>query len=296
MGRKGFNTLMLVLFVWNSVLSISCANKSDPQESDHSLAIEEAQYWIDQSQPDRAIEILTPYLNSDTIDQAERVRLTLASAYVSRSGVDLAQLISVIKRSGEFANKMGTNFSEIESKVFQYLGANPELADSRETFLVLKQVYRTLLTVIETVELLDGFPTAQPEKQSDLQKAITLLSQSPFPLSTGSILYRGILRFIDFQMNLKYQKYFNSIQFCKVTPQTFYSELKTIEVDFVSLLEDFEQGLTKPQEQSRIRNFENQIKSELEKIYTQPLKEQELYEIQLSIKKLLSTDVEVLCL
>lgn len=295
MGRQGFSTLVMVFFVWNSMLSISCANKSDPQTSDHSLAVEEAQYWIDQNQPDRAIEILSPLLSTPDSDAAERIRLTLASAYVSRSGVDLVQLIAVIKKSREFSSEIGTNISDVESKVLQYIGANPDLADSREVFLVLIQVYRTIFTIIETVELLEQFPTANPGQQPDLQQAIRILRESPTPLSNGSVLYRGMLRFIDFQMNLKSQKYFSSIQICKITRDSFFSELKRVENDFVGILEDLEQGLTKPKDQSRIRNFKTQVQEELNKIYSQSFHEQELYEIQLSLNRWLSPDGEGLC-
>jgi hypothetical protein len=295
MGRHSFNTLVCVLFVWISVLSISCAKESGANVEAETAAIDEAQYWIDQNDPDRAIAILSPMLTETPVSaEQERVRLVLASAYVSRSGVDLAKLVQALKRVRKFSAQVGGTLSDVESKVIRYINANPKLGANKETILIVQQAYRGILTVIETIELLEQLPLAIPERQPDLKYAIGLLQTNSETFSSGAYLYRGILKFIDLQMNIRARVYFRNLRLCQLSQETFFFNLKILEADFVGVLQDLEVGLSQPKDQTKIKNFRVKAQTELQKVYDQPLNEQELFEIERMLQILLNEE-DTLC-
>ncbi|MCB0406581.1 MAG: hypothetical protein KDD34_00175 [Bdellovibrionales bacterium] len=259
-----FNTLTRLFCVFHTMVLISCSSGTDSknQTSEVKTAIQEAQYWIDNNNADTAIQVLTPYFESLSLDPSEhsRVQITLASAYVQKAGIQMAEFVQFLKRLKNLSQPKTAEETAKQLRMQKILEKSVRKDDDRKNIQSILKGIQAIYDVIDFFSVLSTLPLPKFENESYLFQALDILSvDSPY-WSHGNYLYRGTLKFIQIQVHIQHREYFKSVLSCNKNFDLFVKdELQTFKNDVLNLLYDISKGLVKLSDKKHVENWTKDI-------------------------------------
>ncbi len=271
-----YHLAVLALVILTS-LFVSCSGSMDSseEESEEQKAIKEAEYWVDQDQPDRSIELLNPYLNEKMVSiEQNRMRQVLASAYIKRSGIELEDFVEFLGQLKKLSSLTENLEEEIDQKIQLALAANPALKPNEEDRDIIVSFYRLLFILGDIVELIDVLPYTENSGRPDLERAIEILDVENSLTPLGQKLYKASLRLILINGKIRNKEYFSSLELCPVAYANFSKEMNSFQKDITLFLKNLHSALPKSQ-----RDIDKVLKS-VQGFSVDTLDEPELERIQ----------------
>lgn len=241
-----FNNLRGLLTVFCTGLLISCSgqNHQNSAPNQRQLAVEEASYWIDNNDPGRAIQILSPWLDSTEVSfEQNQIKLVLSSAYVSRSGIEMTGFVAFLKKLKNLSSDQNKVFELMEEQLSFLVSVNPEWRDAEDSKKYIFKFYKFLFVASQLVELANSLPMPRPGGGADLEMAIRLISPDNELMTSGNFLFRGALQLFLINYNIKNNHYFKSFERCPLSLSSLESDLNNIRSALLGVLSDMTKAL-----------------------------------------------------
>ncbi|MCB9025324.1 MAG: hypothetical protein H6625_03330 [Bdellovibrionaceae bacterium] len=242
----------LPLYLIFSIFISACGNtweERTPSEYDRAVQ------FIDQKDYNSAILILGSMLQKNSNDQ--QARILLSSAYVGRSGLSFRKLIAMNQNIGDVSSVKPNSYEQKALKTINHLKSknNPSLDEGQnKTLLILEKIYAFKIYVNNFLSTFAAIPSIQKKSQVlDLQNAIDLLEAST-NLSTGLVLYRGLLRLVVFNYNLTSEYNLKESINCKTNVYELSLKINDMFYDIKGILSDLSLGIASKKKKKIIKD------------------------------------------
>ncbi len=219
-------------------------NHQNASVTQQQLAIEEASYWIDQGNPDQAIQVLEPWFNDQEMSvEQNQVRIVLASAYVHRSGIKMSRFVEFLKNLRNLSSDQSKVFQLMDEQLNFLVSINPSWREAESTKKYIFKFYRFLFLTSQIVKLAYSLPAPLSGGASDLEAAIDLISDDNEWMTTGNFLFRSALRLFLINYKIKNKKYFSAIHQCPLKLLPLERDLIQVRNAILDVLTDLSKAL-----------------------------------------------------
>lgn len=246
MSWHAFNNLARFVTVFCTCLLISCSmqDQNEVEKNPRQQALEEAQYWLNQHNESRAIEVLEPWWNKEEVSyEQNQVRLLLASAHVARSGIELSRFVNFLKELRNLPNNQQAAFEDMNRQIEFLFAVNPSwkgLEDLRDDIF---RFYRFLYFSGQILQLANTLPKPKNGYSEDLKKAIFYLSEDNELMSPGSLLYRAALRLFLINDNISKKVFLQSFHTCPLSLAKIENDIYEVRNAVLELILDLQTAI-----------------------------------------------------